>query len=59
MPQAKPSKARLPKVTAADKASAAKVRATLPPKNVSDSDVTDLAKSLAAFKAEVGKAQLF
>ncbi len=59
MPLSKPSKSRLPKVSAADKAKAAKVRATLPPKNVSDSDVTDMAKSLAAFSAEVAKARHF
>lgn len=55
----KPVKVRLPKTTAAAKAAAAKVRATLPPKNVSDSDVTDMAKSMAAFSAEIDKARHF
>lgn len=55
----KTSPSRTPKVSAADKAKAAKIRATLPPKNVTDGDVTDLAKSLAAFNAEVSRARHF
>lgn len=59
MATVKASNKLAPKTSPADKAKAAKVRETLPPKNTSDSDVVDLAKSLSAFNAEVSKARLF
>jgi hypothetical protein len=59
MATTKPTSKPAPKVSQADKAKAAKVRATLPMKKATDDDVMSMAKSLSVFNSEISKARSF
>lgn len=53
----KPPATKPTKVSAKAKAAASKIRATLPPRDVQDSDVVDVAKSMACFEKELARAR--